>query len=110
MKKPYLSNFEIILENNISASTMTRSLEDSDNDSIFGKTTTRSLEDTDCNNMYGRTITESLEDTDNDVIPTLEAIGMTKTASLEDTDISNYLFDLLSINIKIKSTTKQSIQ
>ena len=75
MKKPYLSNFEIILENNISASTITKSLEDSDNDSTFG-----------------RTITESLEDTDNDVIPTLEAIGMTKTASLEDTDTSNYLF------------------
>jgi len=93
MKKPYLSNFEIILENNISASTITKSLEDSDNDSTFG-----------------RTITESLEDTDNDVIPTLEAIGMTKTASLEDTDTSNYLFDLLSMDIKIKSTTKHSSQ
>jgi len=104
MKKPYLSNFEIILENNISASTITRSLEDSDHDNSFGRTITKSLEDTD-NDIYGRTITESLEDTDNDVIPTLEAAGMTKTASLEDTDTSNYLFDLLSIDIRTKSIT-----
>lgn len=109
MKKPYLSNFEIILENNISASTLTRSLEDSDNDNNFGKTITKSLEDTD-NDIYGRTITESLEDTDNDVIPTLETIGMTKTASLEDTDVNNYLLDLLSMDIKAKSITKQSSQ
>ncbi len=109
MKKPYLSSFEIILENNISASTITRSLEDSDNDNNFGKTITKSLEDTD-NDIYGRTITESLEDTDNDVIPTLETVGMTKTASLEDTDTSNYLLDLLSIDIKTKSITNHSSQ
>jgi hypothetical protein len=109
MKKPYLSNFEIILENNILASTVTRSLEDSDNDNNFGRTITKSLEDTD-NDMYGRTITESLEDTDNDITPTLETIGMTKTASLEDTDTNNYLLDLLGMDIKETSITNHRSQ
>ena len=40
----------------------------------------------------------------------LETVGMTKTASLEDTDTSNYLLDLLSIDIKTKSITNHSSQ
>jgi hypothetical protein len=50
MKRPYLSNFEVTLESDISDDR------------------TQSIEDSDSGNIFGRTITESLEDTDSDTI------------------------------------------